>query len=402
MKFILLLIIFLALVLGFSFIPVSRFKPWMDWWKQNTDPNDSASRNACFPMRLLAFDPYPNFMYDFADLFTWESKRFRHSFQARCLLDLMRTKAVGFHPPYTVSKDAKGDAVYKWVGVLTPHSMCFSIEPVPGTHKEYCDMYRSKMFVSCKVLKDMEKANSGYPDLTKWQKVDDINVNDGLCGYPYEILGRARAQYSTAGLGPFDIWRAFLWIWGARGLDLTQFECKLASHEQKDRFCYDKTLWDVPENFLYSWWQIPVDSAIVRSFVIQRNVAGNNDPIYPEAMPILLGNSGMAECGGWYGYVRSAGNFGDFDSDGFYRAVWADEVVFTDPNDPSLTGGPCALGGVVGTAGSAAVAGALIGGMIGGPIGAPIGFLVGLLGGGGAQVFSQHCDLGKNFSQPSA
>jgi hypothetical protein len=312
---------------------------------------------------------------------------------------------VGFHKPFvkSMSKDGKTE-IFDWVGVLTPHGMCSSIEPVPANNPEFCDKYREKMFVSCNVLLTMERTGSGYPRLADWQKVDDINNNDGLCGYPYEIMGRAGAQYARHNLGPYAIWRAFLWIWGARCLDMDDptVTCKLDGKEQRDRFCYGKNEWEVKENFFHSWWEIPVDSAVVRSYVIQRNVAGNDEPIYPEAMPILLGVSGMSECGGWYGYVRSAGNFGGFDSDGFYRAVWADVQVFNNPKDPSMSGGQCAMGGLAGTAGTTAIAGAMIvGSLASGPF-APfligLGLLAGAGAGAGAQVFSQKCDPRKNFS----
>jgi hypothetical protein len=328
--FLALLIIYIILLFVY---PILNFQPWFKWWKTHQKEDKTQT---CMPMTLFAYQNSSNILYDFASLFfTKENQMFEYNWQVEFVSTIMRTWAVD------LTKD----------GFLTPYGMCTSIAPQSDE-----ETFKYKPHVKSLGL------YSG-PDFIGWPS--EIDVTKG----------------TFKGQTLKSLWWGVLAFWGC-------YKSGTELHK-------DEKLWIHKSNFLWHQYGIPSSSLVCGAFVMDTPMdPSETTNWYPSAMPALLGLNNVSGAGGWIGFTKSGGSWGQMGVIGLQRQVWAELAESIPTPDPSVD--KCGSSGFA----TAALSGLNTGAMAGfataslslaNPIFAIIGGIVGLVAGGVLSAVQSKC-----------
>jgi hypothetical protein len=156
------------------------------------------------------------------------------------------------------------------------------------------------------------------------EKGTPVTVNDGKTTYT--------AQGTFNGTWPTDAesWRVLM----CGGDDIQGWGCNYSI--DSNSWTGDQKTWESsPTNFLWKFYAIPYDSALIKGFITNTSDF-QGLKLFPDAMNPLLGVSLNQAEGGWLGFLKGGDRWGDFNSLMVQAYVWADALR---PKTPATS--PC-------------------------------------------------------------
>jgi len=256
--------------------PLVRFHPWFKWWNDH-QPQGGPKQN-CLPLALLAYQSSADFLYGIAALFmVTENQKLEKGWQAEFLLHVMGRWGV----------DVADN------GFLTPYGLCTSVAPQKDD-----TFYDPPPRVSAQ--------GSEWPSFTGW---------------PQDLPDSITKKFSQR-----QLWLGVLASWGC------QANPDVPNTLKKDT----GDLWTKEKsNFLYQKYQIPYDSKLCASFVLNTDADPSGNLWFSEAMATLLGVDSESGAGGWVGLVRAGGDWGGYGLVNMEAYVWSDDLsALPTPKSP--------------------------------------------------------------------
>jgi hypothetical protein len=264
--------------------PIAAFKPWYEWF----DQWDPKKQHRCLPPMLMAYFYGPVFMYDIAKLVSKEGT-VPHDWYIDFIMSVMRAFGRGVIPG---NKDA----------ILVPRNICVSLAPDESDSDDAVAMMKA----------------------VRLEKGTPVTVNDGKTTYT--------AQGTFNGTWPTDAesWRVLM----CGGDDIQGWGCNYSI--DSNSWTGDQKTWESsPTNFLWKFYAIPYDSALIKGFITNTSDF-QGLKLFPDAMNPLLGVSLNQAEGGWLGFLKGGDRWGDFNSLMVQAYVWADALR---PKTPATS--PC-------------------------------------------------------------
>jgi len=259
--------------------PISAFKPWIQWF----DKWDPKKQYRCLPATLMAYFYGPVFMYDIAKAVSREGAA-PHDWYIDFIMSIMRTYGRGVIPG---SKNA----------IMVPRNICLTLAP---------DETDTAEAVATR-------------DAVRLSKYFDVTVN----GVTLSMSETRVKQWPEND----NDWRVLM----CAGLDSNGWGCNFSGTDWKG----DQSVWEKsPTNFLWKFYAIPYDSALIKGFVTNdQHWAGMT--LFPDAMLPLLGVLKNQAEGGWYGFLKGGDRWGGYNSLSVQSYVWSDALNPTQPaTDP--------------------------------------------------------------------
>lgn len=284
-------VLIVVYLLYMAIVPILSFSVYFQWWnKWSSGMGDPAS---CFDMLSLAY--YEKFMLYYrlrTQLLPAES-----AFANPSWAILIKSIMFGGAIEYTTNSNAPSDGSYADFYYVYPKDLCISIVPAEA---------QDTAQISSVIGQDNFPSGS---ERGKWQDL---------------ILSWAGVDSNS------DEWNDFLAGTGSKNYG----ELVSASTWSSSK-----------NNFLFTKYQIPVDSPVVIAYVTNFAMY-NGDTMYPALLQFLLG--GGTGSGGWWGFCQAGGEFGGRGYAEISRQLWADEVV-SQYSNPSAHSDGCGGASAIGT-----------------------------------------------------
>lgn len=260
--------------------PIVAFKPWYDWFDKY-DPQKQYRR--CLSPTIMAYFYGPPIFFDIAKLFITQNE-VPHTWYIDFIMSVMRSFGRDIIPG---SKDS----------ILVPRNICESLAPDENDPPEALAMRKAMR------LRKGTSVNVGGTSIRM--------PDDGFGKWPVSVDGWRALMCADKGLGGWgcnystDKWGEDNDAWGYEGVGAT--------------------------NFLWKFYGIPYNSALVKGFVTQSKSFSGLTDLYPDAMKPLLGINDDQDVGGWYGLLRGGDRWGGYNSLMVQSYVWADALDLKAP-----------------------------------------------------------------------
>lgn len=270
---------FLLTIFLWSRGPIVAFKPWFNWF----DKWDSDKQYRCISPTLMAYFYGPVFMFDIAKMISRQDTA-RYDWYIDFIMMVMRTYGYGI---------IKGNAG----AVLVPRNICESLAPDKTDPKEALLARDAMNFhKGISTIVNGETYTLSADCLKTWPKTpEDWYVI--MCA-PKEVGG-----------------------WGCNFKDET--------------WQGDTDAWKTKTNFLWNFYAIPQDSALIKGFIVKQPTWGGLR-LMPDAILPLLGITEGQTYGGWYGFLQRGDMWGNYNSASVQNFVWSSALT---PSHPATA--PC-------------------------------------------------------------
>ena len=259
--------------------PVVAFKPWYDWFQTY----DRLKQYRCLTPTIMAYFYGPPIFFDIAKLFSRQNE-VPHTWYIDFIMSVMRSFGRDVIPGF---KDS----------ILVPRNICQSLAP------DGDDPPQAQAMIKAMRLRKGTSVNVGGTY---------INMPDDAVGkWPVSVNGWRVLMCADKGQGG----------WGCSFSKDTWND----THDAWENNDNDAT------NFLWKFYGIPFDSALVKGFVTQSKSFSGLTDLYPDAMNPLLGINDDQEFGGWYGLLRGGDRWGGYNSLMVQSYVWSDALDLKAP-----------------------------------------------------------------------
>ena len=255
----------------------------------------------CFPTTLLLYYDSSDFVFSIINAFTLSSQQFTYRWQVDFLLSI-------------VSYSFKSKKNF-----LEEPMLCKSVEPLDNKIFK-CPRLDQEIIVvrASRNQFTVEDVRKFYRMLRNCQL--DVDM------WPGKVQETCSKAFNDK-FGRREMWKCILAAWGLYVGDGKGASVECTGYQVDENVCVVQQLWEVPDNFLYQWYNLPADSPMLVAFVTGKYQDANGWLLLPQVFESLVGLSRLSSAevtGGWSGFVRSIGRASNWGIDEILTILYSD------------------------------------------------------------------------------